>query len=261
MARKEIYEHFHPDEKSFVDRAWEWVERAALYHEMKRTDFLDPRQAYILSTLAGSQPDAQVRLDGGFPEAERRRAIIAPDYRVLEDEDMGISVLDIASDDRRVADLDHGDYLGALLGLGIKRDKIGDLHVSDSGCHALIADGIGDFLVGHMKQAHRVDVSVSVRSLSELCVVQAKLEEQTLSVASMRLDGIASDAFRLSRAKIVDPIRAGRCRVNWKAEENPAEPLKAGDVVSVKGLGRFKVLDVEGVSKSGRIRVRIGKFV
>lgn len=261
MARKDIYEHFHPDEKSFVDRAWEWVDRAALYHEIKRTDFLDPRQASILSSLANRHPDAQVRLDGGYPGAERCRAIIAPDYRMLDEEDMGIFVLEIASDDRRVSELDHGDYLGALLGLGIKREKIGDLHVGESGCHALITEGIGDFLVGHMKQAHRVDVSVSVRPLSELRVVHAKLEEHTLSVASMRLDGIASDVFRLSRTKIVDPIKAGRCRVNWKAEENPAEPLKEGDVVSVKGLGRFKVLEVEGVSKSGRIRVRIGKFV
>ena len=261
MAHQSIYEHYHPDERSFVDRAWEWVERAALYHEMKRTDFLDPRQASILQSLANRNPDVQVRLDGGYPEAERCRALIAPDYRMLEEEDMGISVLDIASDDRKVADLDHGDYLGALLGLGIKRDKIGDLHVSENGCHALIADNIGDFLIGHMKQAHRVDVSVSVRPLNELQVVVPKLEEQTLSVASMRLDGIASDVFRLSRTKIVDPIRAGRCRVNWKAEENPAETLKAGDIVSVKGLGRFKVLEVEGVSKSGRIRVKIGKFV
>ncbi|MFC5532198.1 RNA-binding protein [Cohnella yongneupensis] len=261
MAHKNIYEHFHPDEKSFVDRAWEWVERAALYHEMKRTDFLDPRQASILLSLANRHPDAQVRLDGGYSQAERRRALVAPDYRMLEDEDMGITVLDIASDDRRISDLDHGDYLGALLGLGIKREKIGDLHVSESGCHALITEEIGDFLIGHMKQAHRVDVSVSVRPLAELKVVVSKMDEQVLSVASMRLDGIASDVFRLSRTKIVDPIRAGRCRVNWKAEENPAESLKEGDVVSVKGLGRFKVLEVEGMSKSGRIRVRIGKFV
>jgi RNA-binding protein YlmH len=157
--------------------------------------------------------------------------------------------------------LDHGDYLGALLGLGIKRDKIGDLHVSEEGCHALIAEEIGDFLIGHMKQAHRVDVNVSVRPLSALREVNMELEEQVLSVASMRLDGVASDVFRLSRTKILAPIKAGRCRVSWKPIEDPSFQLKAGDIVSMKGFGRFKVLEVEGVSKSGRIRVRIGKFV
>ncbi|TVY00598.1 RNA-binding protein [Cohnella terricola] len=261
MTRLEIYDHFHPDEKAFVDRAWEWVERAAERHETKRTDFLDPRQAHILFTLANRAPDAQVLLVGGSEQAERKRALIAPDYRSLEQEDAGIAVLDISSDDRRISELDHGDYLGALLGLGIKRDKIGDLHVSDEGCHALIAEEIGDFLVGHMKQAHRVDVSVSIRPLSELRESKIALEEQTISVASMRLDGIASDVFRMSRTKILAPIKAGRCRVSWKPVEDPSHPLKAGDVVSMKGFGRFKVIDVEGVSKSGRIRVRIGKFV
>ncbi|XID95309.1 RNA-binding protein [Paenibacillaceae bacterium WGS1546] len=261
MAREGIYEHFHPDEKAFVDRAWEWVERAAERHETKRTDFLDPRQAHILSTLANRHPDARVVLHGGAERAERKRALIGPDYRSFEAADFGIAVLDIASDDRRIADLDHGDYLGALLGLGIKRDKIGDLHVGGQGCHALIAEEIGGFLAGHLKQAHRVDVTVSVRPLNELREAVPELDEQVITVASMRLDGIASDAFRMSRAKTVAPIRAGRCRVNWKPAEDPSVTLRAGDVVSMKGFGRFKVLDVEGVSKSGRIRVRIGKFV
>lgn len=261
MSHREIYEHFHPDEKAFVDRVWEWVERAAERHETKRTDFLDPRQAHILFTLANRHPDAQVLLSGGTPQAERQRAIIAPDYKRLDDVDLGIAVLAITSDDRRISELDHGDYLGALLGLGIKRDKIGDLHVNEDGCHALIAEEIGDFLVGHMKQAHRIDVSVSIRPLEELKEVVIKLEEQVLSVASMRLDGIASDVFRLSRTKILAPIKAGRCRVSWKPVEDPSHPLKAGYIVSMKGFGRFKVLEVEGVSKSGRIRVRVGKFV
>lgn len=257
----EIYEHFHPDEKTFVDRAWEWVIRAAERHELRRTDFLDPRQAHILFTLANRHPDAAIRLDGGAADAERRRALIAPDYRVLDAEDIGIAVLAIDSEDRRIAELDHGDYLGALLGLGIKRDKIGDLHVRPDGCHALIAEEIGDFLVGHLKQVHRADVSASVLPLSALQVTKQELAETTLSVASMRLDGIASDVFRLSRTKIVEPIRAGRCRVNWKTEEDPSTPLRPGDVVSMKGFGRFRVIEVEGVSKSGRTRVRIGKFV
>jgi RNA-binding protein YlmH len=261
MPRAEIYEHFHPDEKPFVDRAWEWVERAAERHETRRTDFLDPRQAHILLALVGRHPDAAVRLDGGYPEAERKRALIAPDYRPLDAEDIGIAVLEISSDDRKIAELDHGDYLGALLGLGVKRDKIGDLHVREDGCHALVAEEIGDYLRLHLRQVHRAAVSASLLPLDRLREVKPVLEEAVLSVASMRLDGVASDAFRLSRSRVVEPIRAGRCRVNWKTEEDPSTLLKVGDIVALKGFGRFKVASIEGVSKSGRIRVRIGKFV
>lgn len=259
--RAELYEHFHPDERAFVDRAWEWTQQAGRYHELKRTDFLDPRQAHILSTLVNRHGDVALRLDGGYPEAERRRAIIAPDYLPLEHEPAAIVVLSVSSVDRTLADLDHGDYMGAILGLGMKRDRIGDIHVHEDGCHALVAQEIADYMDVHLRQVHRVQVLTELLPLERLRTAQQQLEEMSFTVASMRLDGICSDVYRISRAKIVDPIRAGRCRVNWKQTEDPSQQLKAGDVVSIQGLGRFKLLEVDGITKKGRIRVRAGKFI
>ncbi|MCR2803684.1 YlmH family RNA-binding protein [Paenibacillus soyae] len=256
-----IYNHFHPEEKPFVDRVLEWVDRSASQHELKRTDFLDPRQAQILTMLASRNPDVTVRLEGGYADAERVRALIAPDYRDLDSESAGIAVLEVNPSGATYQDLDHGDFLGALLGLGIKRDRIGDIHVHDAFAHIIVTDEIADYLNVHLRQVHRLNVLTDILPLSELKTVEVKLEEMSLTVASMRLDGIASDVYRVSRSKIVDPIRAGRCRVNWKSEEDPSEQLKQGDVVSFKGLGRFKVLEVDGVTKKGRIRVKIGKFI
>ncbi len=247
--RTEFYDHFHPDERSFVDRAWEWVERAGQLHELKRTDFLDPRQAYILTTLVNRNVDVAVRLDGGSPEAERKRAIIAPDYRPLEHEPAGIVVLSVSSTDKSLSELDHGDYMGAILGLGIKRDRIGDIHVLEDGCHCLVAEEIADFMNLHLRQVHRANVWTDILPADQLRVSSQQLEEISFTVASLRLDGICSDVYRISRAKIVDPIRAGRCRVNWKQTEDPSKLLGAGDVVSIQGLGRFKLLDVEGMTK------------
>lgn len=257
----DLYVHFHPDERKFVDRAWEWVLRAAEQHEVRKTDFLDPRQAYILSTLVNRHPDVQLRLEGGYPEAERQRAIIAPDYRPLDEEDAGISVLAVTSPDPKFITLDHGDYMGAILGLGIKRDKIGDIHVLDHGCHCLAAEEIAPYIQSQLQQVHRVQVTADLLPVSQLQVRPTALEEMNLTAASMRLDGIAGDVFRLSRAKVLLPIKAGRCKVNWKVEQDPSEPLKEGDIVSIQGFGRFKVLGAEGLTKKGRIRVKIGKFV
>jgi RNA-binding protein YlmH len=258
---KDWHVHFHPDERLFVDRAWEWVERAGDRHEVRLTDFLDPRQQYILTTLVNRHPDAAVRFAGGYAEAERKRAIIAPDYRPLEAEDARICVLAVSSSDPRVKELDHGDYLGAILGLGIKREKVGDIQVLDDGCHCLLAEEIAPYAASQLTQVHRAAVSAKIIPLSDLIVRSAPLEEMRLTVASLRLDGIASDVFRLSRAKVQLPIRAGRCKVNWKAEEDPAALLKDGDVVSLQGFGRFKVMETEGMTKKGRMIVKIGKYV
>ncbi|RAP76639.1 RNA-binding protein [Paenibacillus montanisoli] len=259
--KNDIYVHFHPDERPFVDRASEWVERAAFGHEVKVTDFLDPRQAEIVTSLVNRRPDVALRLTGGYAGAERKRAIITPDYRDPENEPEGIAVIAVTGGTQGHLELDHGDYLGALLGLGIKRDRIGDLHVHEDGCHCLVVEEIADYINIQLRQVHRVHVLTDILPLQQLRPAAQAMEEMSLSVASLRLDGIASDVHRISRSKIVDPIRAGRCRVNWKVEEDPSAQLKAGDVVSMQGLGRFKVLLVEGVTKKGRLRVKVGKFI
>lgn len=257
---KEWYSHFHDSEKSFVDKAWDWIRRAEDQHTVKRTDFLDPRQCHIIRALA-NRSDVNLRLDGGYAGAERQRAVLTPEYRDPDTEDIAIKVLAVTSPDNRFSELEHGDFLGAILGLGVKRDKVGDIHILEDACHILVAEEIAEYFTMNMNQVHRLGVSTELLPLDKLRTSSQELEEMTLSVASLRLDGIASDVWRLSRAKILIPIKAGRCRLNWKTEEDPSVPLKDGDVVSLQGFGRFKVLEVEGATKKGRMRVRIGRYV
>ncbi|MFC6331347.1 RNA-binding protein [Paenibacillus septentrionalis] len=256
-----FYSHFHAEEKAFVDRAQEWIERSAELHELRRTDFLDPRQQFIMSTLCNRNGSVTIKLDGGYTEAERKRAIIAPDYRDLEYEDAELAVLQVTSPSDKFHELDHGDFLGALLGLGIKRDKVGDIHLHETFCHIVVAQELSSYFDLNLRQVHRLSVLTDIIAVDQLQPAVQQLEELSFTVASMRLDGIASDAYRISRAKIVDPIKAGRCRLNWKTEEDPSAQLKEGDVVSIKGLGRFKLLQVDGVTKKGRTRVKIGKYL
>lgn len=259
--RTDIYEHFRPEERPFVDRAWEWVTNAGQYHEVKLSDFLDPRQSAILESLGNRHPDVHIRLDGGYGGAERRRALIAPDYRDIDSEPMRMKVLSITSGDQKFIALQHGDYLGSILGLGIKRDKIGDIHVHEDGCHVVVTEEISSFLDLNLRQVHRIGVLTEIVDLESLRTAEAELEPLDLTVASLRLDGIVGDVYRLSRSKVLVPIKAGRCRVNWRTEENPSKILQPGDVVALQGFGRFKVLEMDGMTKKGRLRVKIGKFL
>lgn len=257
---KNIYEHFHRDEYSFVDRALEWVENAKQRHEQRLTDFLDPRQQAILQSIVNREVDVQVVFNGGYAEAERSRAIIAPAYAYLDDAFFDIQVLAISSEDHHFPRLEHGDFLGAVLALGIKREKIGDIHVHDHHCHMLIAEGMSDFAHLQLQSVHRAKVMTELLPIEQLDIVQNKFEEMRFTVASPRLDGIVSDAWRLSRSKVLPPIKAGRCKVNWKVVEDPSTVLQEGDVVSLQGFGRFKILELGGQTKSGRLKVHIGRY-
>lgn len=256
-----ILVHFHPDERAFVERMAKVVDRVADRHELRLTDFLDPRQAEIVDMLVRRTSDLHMKLAGGHEGAERCRAVLAPDYVPLDSLDEGLILIRITSGDAKLAELDHGDYLGALLGLGIKREKIGDLHVAPDGCQCVVAAELAGFIDMNLRQVHRVSVMTEQLDIGELEPVMPDVAEMTVSVASLRLDGIAGEAWRLSRAKIVEPIRAGRCRVNWKVEPNPARLLQEGDTVSLRGFGRFQLQRIEGTTKRGRLRVTIAKFV
>lgn len=256
-----IYEHFRPEERPFIAQVVDWIDQAERSHQPRLTDFLDPRQQEIVRSLVHRQPDVQVEFAGGYAQAERQRAIIAPHYRTLDDEQFALAVLSISSDDVRLAELDHGDYLGAILGLGLKRDKIGDIHVRPSGCHCIAAAETINYLNIHLRQVHRLNVWTEVLPIEELVVVEPDLEKMTFTVASLRLDAVVSEGLRLSRNKVLEPIRAGQCRLNWKIETNPAAQLAEGDMIALKGFGRFKLLEVGGKSRKDRIYVTIGKYI
>jgi RNA-binding protein YlmH len=259
MNNDSKYVHFRPEERTLALRMEEWVEKASRRHEMKRTDFLDPRQAFILETIVNRFLDTHVTWFGGFEGAERKVGWITPDYIIPSQEKSEIAALSIKGDTRFV-ELDHGDYMGAVLGLGIKRDKVGDILVHEEGCHLITVKEISDYIRTHLRQVHRLQVTVEDLSPNQLILTEKRLEEMSFTVASLRLDGVASDAYRLSRSKILGPIQSGKVKVNWKPVTDPSTPLSKGDIVSIKGLGRFEITEVEGPTKKGRIRVKIGKF-
>lgn len=258
--KESIYLHFRPEERPFAERIAEWSEQCARYHETKRTDFLDPRQANIVSSLVSRFPELSLTLEGGYEGAERKRALIIPEYLTPNQEDAGLELLSISGDTRFLA-LEHSDYLGALLGLGMKRDKIGDILVHDKGCHLIVAEEISSFIRMQMTKVNRLSVKVETVDWNELIVPEVSMERIEFTVPSMRLDVVAGDVHRLSRAKIAPFIQAGRVKVNWKVTTDASELLKDGDWVSIQGLGRFKVIEVEGPTKKGRLRLKIGKMI
>lgn len=259
--KDDIYVHYHPDEHPFVDRVLDWLRSVSERHSFRLTDFLDPRQCEIVFALSRSYDDTHVTFYGGYDQAERRRAAIAPSYRELEDDDLDVTLMEIRSADSRFSELDHKDMLGALTGLGIKRDKIGDIHLHPEFCHVLLCGDMSEYVRLHLHQVHRLAVSTEVLALDQLQVVETQLEQTTLTVSSMRLDAIVSELARTSRAKSLPLIRSGRCKVNWRLEEDPSSTLNEGDILSIRGYGRFKVIALEGTTKKGNLRVKIGQFV
>ncbi|GGE22417.1 putative RNA-binding protein YlmH [Marinithermofilum abyssi] len=259
MAAKEaLFTHFRPEERILAEKVLDWMEWTSRRYQPYLTFFLNPRERVIVESLIRRDPDLGLCFDGGYEHAERCRGLILPPYMEAEPEAFELSFLHLESANQK--ELQHSDVLGSLLGLGIKREKVGDILPHEQGCHVVLGREMADFVRSQLDRVGRTSVLVREISRSELIVPDQPLEGKRVTVASLRVDAVASEGFSLSRSKAVALIKSGKCKVNWKVEENPAAQVETGDVISLRGFGRLFVGDLCGTTKKGRQWVEIKKY-
>lgn len=151
--------------------------------------------------------------------------------------------------------------MGAILGTGIVREKLGDVIVlGERGAQAIVVPEMVEFLELELKQVRSVPVKTQRIELSELKIKEPKKKELTTVEASLRLDAVASAGFGMSRSKMVDLIAAGDVRVNWKETTQSSQPVKSGDLIAIRGKGRLEVGEV-AVTKKERYRVQLTRYI
>jgi RNA-binding protein YlmH len=157
--------------------------------------------------------------------------------------------------------LTHRDYLGALMGLGIKREKIGDILVSEETCSIIVLNEIADYIFYNLDKVGNTRIKTVITDVDELVSREPKLKEISATVASLRLDCIASAGFGISRSKMVDFIKGEKVNLNWDGVSNPTKQVKAGDTISMRGMGRLVLDSVGGTTKKDRIKVVLKKYI
>lgn len=254
-----IFAHFRPEERPFIERFLDLIGRALDRYQPVTTSFLDPREQYILSTLARREPELVLFQDGGFPSAERKRAVVGPTYVTADPELFRLSFLRLETVSGR--QLEHPDVLGAILGLGIKREKVGDIIPHSSGADVVIAREMCEFVRIQLGQVGRDHVTINEITRDELVLPEQKFSLRTVTVASLRVDALVSESYRISRAKASALIKNGKCKVNWKIVDQPDYSLETGDMISIRGYGRVRIESIEGLTKKGRNLIQIASFI
>lgn len=256
------YAHFTAEERPFVARVEDWLERA-LRNRPVCTPFLDPRQAFIVQALATHRGVACF-FHGGHPQAERKRAWLSLwDPGSLMEDDFGLALLQ-AEPHSAASDVEHHQYLGSLLNTGMKRDKIGDLWLvppERKAAQVVVAAEVADYLTLHWTKVGKFSMHVKRIPWSELVPPQVDVETFSANLSSLRLDAFVAEVCRLSRAKAVQLVKEQAVRVNWQVATEPDWLLQVGDRVSIRKFGRFQLLAVDGMSRKGRWRVQVGKTV
>ncbi len=239
-----------------IDRA----EKAIKTWEVVCTDFLSPPEWAEAERVFARLNDVQLLSFGGYPQAERKRIAIARVEIPLDESQVELTALDI-SGNFLFDSATHRDFLGALLGNGLVRDKVGDVLVlGERGAQAIVVPELVEFLELNFNQVRSVPVKTRRVPLEELKVREPKKKELTSTEASMRLDAIASAGFGMSRSKMVDLINSGDVRVNWREISSTSHALKSGDLIAIRGKGRIEIGEVM-ITKKDRYRIQMTRFV
>lgn len=235
--------------------------------------FLDMHERSVVSEMRLQYPDIRMLFYGVFDGAERNVAVFLPEYIEAENEeelngffaenpdDNPLAVIELEKDKFSPA-LSHRDYLGALMGLGIRREMTGDIIVGENGCKMAVLEKIAPFIAENMSKAGRGTLKAKIIPLSQV----GESEKVTgipdsFTVSSMRLDSVVKNAFRVSRGDASAAIESGTVFVNDIECTKPDKKISAGDKIVFRRKGRIIVEDCSSVSKKGRIIVEITKFV
>lgn len=225
------------------------------------TDFLNLNEQNILHrSLAGSSW-ITVELSGGYDGAERQMAAFIPDALYSFSWEYPISCVKVTPLSPKFAEkLSHRDVLGSLMNLGIDRSKTGDIAICDTEAYIFCSTSLAALISGELTRIRHTSVQCQICSPEDFNY-QPKTEVIQGSVASVRLDTVLSLAFRASRSSLLSLIEDGKVFVNGKLITTNAYSLKPGDLVSARGLGKFRYTDVLGQTKKGRCMVELEKYV
>jgi len=220
--------------------------------------FLTPADAVSVSEYFKHRRDIALTIDGGFDGAERTRAVfINPDWGEYERTEL-FAALKLSY--RMQDTLGHRDVLGALMALGIKREAIGDIVVDESFAVLVCLPEMVAYLTDNLTKAGRVGLKSEPLDLEDIPAREEELTVKTCTVASLRLDAVISSAFGISRTKAAELIATGHVSLNHQPCEKINKEVVENALLSIRGMGRIKLLEVGGMSRKGRSFIKIGIY-
>lgn len=248
------------EDKVLLSRLWDRINAGMDRNIMAATGFLSPREQEMARYLFGQVPGLEAF--GGWEGAERKLLVYLPDYLPqdsLTAEDSPVVCLHAAF--YRGDTPTHRDFLGALMGAGIAREAVGDICVCQGSCDFFVTAQIAPYLLQNFRQAGRVSVQLSQIPLADFQAPVQAFAPVRDTLSSLRLDSVIASGFRMSRGAAAGHIAAGKAAIDGLVTEKPDKPVAQGSTVSLRGFGKIKLDQVNGLTKKGRISVVIHRYL
>ena len=253
------------EEKLLIAKILDKIKMVESKNRFENTDFLDLSQKSTIQDILQKRKIDNYKFFGGFEMAERTMLIIYPTYEEKVNFEkiynQIISVLRITLPKELQGTFEHKTYLGAIMKLGVKREKLGDIIVRNDGADIIISKEIEKFLINNLTDLTRFKKSkLEIIKLDEIKYVEKEKEIFKINVPSMRLDAIVAELARASRNDANLYINQERVFVNFKLELRNTKQILEGDIITIRGKGRYTISKIIGETRSKRINLEVQKW-
>ena len=248
-----------PEHRLLLALVWDKYEQTERRNIPSATVFLSPRERQLAQAMLNA---AGVRsgylFDGGYEGAERTVLLFLPGWA---EEPAGDELVFLRASFHGGESLTHRDILGSLMGLGVVRERVGDILVSPHSADIVAAPPLREFFLREWDQAGRVKLTVTEIGREALCVPQTQVKVIRDTVSSLRLDAVTATAFSMSRGRAAELIAAGKVSLDHVPCLKGDKPVGEGAVITARGLGKAKLAGVGGLSKKGRTGITVERYI
>lgn len=221
------------------------------------SSFMNERQCALAEKNLKENFAENYRFFGGYENAQRKVLCVYDDYFMPEDKDFPVSAVTFSYN--KSCSLSHRDFLGAVMSLGLKRETIGDIITGEGMAQIFVLDSVRQVITGEIRKIGSVGVEID-DDCEILLSAEQNFREITGTVASLRFDSVLSLALNRSRSRTAEIIGSGYAEVNFFPVSDKTYTMNKGDVFSARGFGKYRLEEISGITKKGRIHITVLKY-
>lgn len=224
------------------------------------TPFLSLSEQQVFHAVSKEVAYAGYGMEGGSPVSDRKIVRFGSVENTGYEEAYPITCIEILPVSPKFAQtLTHRDFLGAVMNLGIERGTVGDIFIKEQGGILFCLQSIAPYLMENLTKVKNTNIKCRV-CIEKDVIRGAEPKEVSVTVSSIRIDGIISKLYNISRSQSVELFRAGRIFVNGIMTQNNSYQLKNNDAVTVRGYGKFIFYGSAGETRRKKERINVGIF-
>ncbi|QSX06880.1 hypothetical protein JYG23_05380 [Sedimentibacter sp. zth1] len=225
------------------------------------SDFINDNVLNYCLPLINNE-DISYKLFPTYEHSERKSLILFPDY--ISEDDVDAKEYFTAYrlyNKSKFKDLDHNNYLGSLMSLGIDRSKIGDIYVHDEFADIICNSDISDVIIYNLDKVGNNKIDIKQIELEDISYKESDHENIIINVTSLRLDNVVKSLINKSRDICNDLISSGNVKINFEVVKKPTFIVSEKDLISIRRFGRFMIEKEIGSTKSGKIKLDIKHYI